>query len=170
MRQRKTEIMRYIWRVSMQFSRAVVLKMCRIFHVNLTDNTWNTLEQFFRFCVVGCSNVVISLSTYYIVIYAFGEKYYLFGQTSGFILGIFNSYVLNSKFVFSTKGSKTSEVFLKMCVCYLFTYFVQTGLLFALISFFSFSAKIAPIVAIIVTIPANFFLNKTWSFKEPPRN
>ena len=55
--------------------------------------------QFVKFGLVGASNTVISLITYYI--FVFLGLNYLVANFLGFITGTLNAYYWNSRFVFS---------------------------------------------------------------------
>ena len=66
-----------------------------LFHAELSDGLWTTVEQFIKFACVGCSNAIILLVVYYIAIFILGESAYLLGQTLGYTAGILNSYFWN---------------------------------------------------------------------------
>lgn len=131
----------------------------------LSEKQKNTISSFFKFSLVGVSNTLIFFILYYAVIMIFGKKYYLIGQCIGYFTGTINSYILNSKFVFKkTKDNKFA--FLKMCLCYLITYFLQAGLLTLQIDIFKISEFVAPISATLATTVINFFLNKIFTFNK----
>lgn len=155
-----------VWNFLMKIARRC-LSMC--FHLlgkELSDDTWSVLEQFIKFLLVGCSNTVVVLVVYYIVVWLGGAQYYLLGQTLGYGVGILNSFFWNSKFVFSKSKESQGRAFLKMCACYGITYVIQMGLLYAFVEWLALSEWLAPIIAIIITTPINFVLNKLLAFKE----
>ena len=131
----------------------------------LTDETWNVCEQFIKFLLVGCSNTVVVLVVYYIVVWIAGTKYYLLGQTIGYGVGILNSFFWNSRFVFSNAQESQGKAFIKMCACYGITYLLQMGVLYVFVEWLSMSEWLAPMIAIIITTPINFVLNKLLAFK-----
>ncbi len=157
--------MKKIWTMLMRFARFCLTLVAKPLHLDVTDENWNVWEQFIKFVLVGCSNALITLLVYYAIVLAFGKSAYLAGQTVGYIAGIFNSFFWNSRFVFSAQQASNKQAFVKMCVCYGATYFVQTGLLYLFVSVWSMSEFLAPILAILITTPINFALNKLWAFR-----
>lgn len=136
-----------------------------LLHIELSDKLWITVEQFIKFTCVGCSNAIILLAVYYIVIFILGEPAYLLGQTLGYVAGIVNSYFWNSRIVFHADvTTKLRGAFIRMCICYGITYFVQIGILYAGVELLHISEIVVPIVAILITTPVNFFLNRRFAF------
>lgn len=125
------------------------------------------LTQFIRFGLVGILNNLITLAVYYFVI-AINRNYYLFGNMLGFLAGTLNAYILNSRVVFRREGKEqTNRTALgKTYATYTISLLISTGLLFLLINVFSFSEKIAPLFALIVTVPFNFFMNRLWVYRK----
>ncbi len=155
-----------LWNRSMNCLYQVIKNFLKLFSIEINNNEWNKMEQFIKFILVGCSNTLVLLLVYYIVIVLIGEKYYIIGQSIGYVLGVFNSYFWNSKYVFVYQENKYKSTFVKMCLCYVSTYFLQTGILFVFIELLKWSELIAPILTIIITTPINFILNKMFAFKE----
>ena len=58
--------------------------------------------QFIKFGMVGVSNTVVSLATYYL--FTFFGVYYLIANALGFVTGTLNAYYWNSKFVFKEEA------------------------------------------------------------------
>jgi Predicted membrane protein len=119
--------------------------------------------QFLRFCLVGCSNVVVSLAFYYILFFLGCNAY--IANTIGYFAGLINSYVWNIKWVF--KKNKLSKItIIKFISVYAFTYVLGMLILYILNDLIGLSPVISPIINIIITTPINFFLIKYWSFGE----
>lgn len=123
--------------------------------------------QFIKFGLVGVSNTIISVGTYYLLMYL-GMQYIL-ANTIGFILGTLNAYYWNNKYVFK-KGedehrSNTKSV-IKVFISYGITFILSTVLLYLWVDILGISTMIAPIINLIITIPLNFILNKLWAFKS----
>ena len=154
------------WNVLMKCLHQIISVLLQPFHQELTEKQWNWIEQFIKFALVGCSNALILLVVYYIIIYMLGNQYYLVGQTLGYIAGIFNSFFWNSRYVFRDKSNRGWNAFVKMCICYGSTYLIQIGLLYALVDVLAWSELLAPIIAITVTTPINFIVNKAYAFRE----
>jgi len=149
----------------MWFCKGCMSLLYRLLRQELTGERWAVWEQFIKFVLVGCSNTVVVLIVYYLVIWIAGPAYYLEGQTLGYVVGILNSYFWNSRYVFSDYQGKKGNSFWKMCLCYGLTYVIQMGLLYGMIEIVQWSEMIAPVIAILITTPINFVLNKVMAFK-----
>jgi len=101
----------------------------------------------------------------YLIIWIGGEKCYLFGQTIGYIVAIFNAFFWNSRYVFSDYHGDKRVAFFKMCLCNGMVYLFQIAVSFLSVKFFIVSEWIAPIVAISAALPVNFILNKLFAFR-----
>ena len=134
-----------------------------VFEKKFTEKSENTWYSFFKFSLVGISNTLIFFVLYYAVILIFGERYYLVGQAIGYFTGTVNSYILNSRFVFS-QAKHNKFTFFKMCLCYCLIYILQTIIIFILVSRLNISEFIAPTITALITTLINFFLNKTFIF------
>ena len=80
----------------------------KAFGKELTEVRWQAIMQFFKFCIVGVSNTLISLAVYYLFVAA-DPSLYIAGNIVGYIAGIVNSYMLNSHFVFHKKGFRSGN-------------------------------------------------------------
>ena len=92
----------------MHLCRTVLQWMLHPFHITITDDTWFVWEQFIKFALVGCSNAVVTLIVYNIMVLLFGAGIYLYAQTIGYIAGIVNSFFWNSRFVFNSGEQKSA--------------------------------------------------------------
>lgn len=154
-----------IWKSLMKACRWCLTRCFKLIGKELTDETWVVCEQFIKFLLVGCSNTLIVLLVYYIFVGIAGTQHYLLGQTLGYGIGILNSFFWNSRFVFSDAKETQGKAFIKMCICYCITYLLQMVLLYAFVELLLISEWLAPIIAIIITTPINFILNKLLAFK-----
>ncbi|WP_244834523.1 GtrA family protein [Clostridium sp. BJN0001] len=130
--------------------------------MNIKNKFNNLIIQFIKFGLVGITNTVITLGIYYILIY-FGINY-MISYTSGFILGIVNSYYWNNKYVFEKIKSNNFKSFIKNFISYLATFILSIILLMVMVRYMSISQEIAPILNLIITMVLNFLLNKFWIF------
>lgn len=154
-----------VWNFLMKIAKWCLALCFKIAGRELTDDAWKVFEQFFKFLLVGLSNTVVVLVVYYIVVWLGGTKLYLLGQTLGYAVGIVNSFFWNSKLVFSRSQESKGMAFVKMCACYGITYVIQMGLLYAFVEWLSITEWLAPVIAIIITTPINFIMNKMFAFK-----
>lgn len=127
------------------------------------DNLFSTIKQFLKFGIVGVSNTLISLGVYYLL-YFMGVNY-LIANTMGFIISVLNSYYWNNRYVFKKTQKGHLKPLMKTFMSYGLTFLLSTGLLFLMVNYLGISKVVAPIIAIIITIPINFFMNKLWAFK-----
>ena len=155
-----------VWAFLMNIVRRCLSACFKIAGKELSNDIWNAFEQFIKFLLVGCSNTVVVLIVYYVVVWIGGTQYYLLGQTLGYGVGILNSYFWNSRYVFSRNERSTPKTFVKMCICYGATYIIQISILYILVDILTFSEFLSPIIAIIITTPINFILNRVFAFKE----
>ncbi len=127
------------------------------------DNLMVTIKQFFKFGLVGVSNTLISLGTYYLL-YFVGVNY-LIANTIGFIISVLNSYYWNNKYVFQKTQDGHLKPLLKTFMSYGGTFLLSTVLLFAMVQYLGVSEVVAPVICIAITTPINFIINKLWAFK-----
>ena len=127
------------------------------------SNLMSTIKQFIKFGLVGVSNTLISLGTYYLL-YFLGVNF-LIAKTVGFIVSVLNSYYWNNKYVFKKTQEGHLKPLIKTFLSYGSTFLLSTVLLFVIVQYFGISEVIAPIVTLIITIPLNFLMNKFWAFK-----
>lgn len=120
-------------------------------------------KQFFKFGIVGVSNTLISLGVYYLLVYL--NVHYIIANIAGFIVSVINAYFWNSKYVFPKGVQNRKWSFLKCFISYGITFALGTLLLYLMVDIIGISDKIAPIINLCITIPANFILNKLWAFK-----
>ena len=120
-------------------------------------------KKFIKFLMVGVTNLIVSLVTYYILIYF--SIHYQLANIGSFVTGRINGYIWNKLWVFKgTKKDFTSVI--KFYTTYLSTWLLSAVLLYVWIEIFNISDKIAPIINVIITTPINYLLNKYWVFKK----
>lgn len=119
--------------------------------------------QFIKFSLVGVSNTIISLAIYYILVLF--EINYILANTLAFIISVLNSYYWNNRFVFKKSESGHLKPLLKTYIAYGSTFFLTTGLMYIMIEKIGISQLIAPLINLIITVPLNFIINKSWAFK-----
>ena len=84
--------------------------------------------QFIKFGMVGVSNTVVSLATYYL--FTFFGVHYLIANALGFVTGTLNAYYWNSKFVFKEEAKESGnkkESLVKTYISYGFSSFYGIG-------------------------------------------
>jgi len=112
-------------------------------------------SEHFKFIFFGGVNTVLSYAIY-VIFQLF--LIYPVAFSLAYIIGIFISYYLNSRFVFKREVSLTKA--LRYPIVYLVQYLLSVLLLCVLIEIFSLNKLIAPALVILITIPVTFFLSR----------
>ena len=123
--------------------------------------------QFIKFCLVGVSNTLISLAVYYVFVFI-DERLYLAGNVAGWIVSVANAFFWNNRYVFSGKDKSLRANLKKLGKTYLsygVTFLLSTVLLYVEVDLLHLSVTLSPLFNLLITIPANFFLNKYWTFR-----
>jgi putative flippase GtrA len=120
-------------------------------------------SQLIKFCMVGVTNNIISLSIYYSMVYI-GIHYFI-ANAVAFAVSVLWAYWLNGKFVF--KGSKRSAGSLvRVYLSYGFSLLLSSLILYVTIDLWGISPYIAPLISIAITTPINFVLNRQWVYRK----
>lgn len=120
--------------------------------------------QFFKFGIVGISNTLISLITYYILVYL--GAHYILANTAGFLISVCNAFYWNSKYVFKDSEETKWRAFVKVFMSYGGSFLLSTCIIFVLVEVLNISEWLAPILRLVVTVPLNFVVNKLWAFRD----
>jgi len=117
-----------------------------------------------RFLVGGGVNTLLSLVYYWALLYLmpYGAAY-----TVSFALGILSSYAINTLFVFRTHWSWRR--LMAFPLVHLVNYGVGLAVVWASVSLLGLDERVAPLVAIAVTLPLNFLLSR-WLIRGHPIN
>lgn len=154
----------YVERKYMSTLTWIFHKICKILFATL-----HRFEQFIKFGIVGCSNTLINLFVYYLLLHLGAN--YLIAYTCGFLVSVCNAFFWNSKFVFKNKSENNAiKAFLKVFLSYGFSFLLSVGIMGVMVEFFRISPVIAPLLKLAITIPLNFLLNKYWAFKDHKNN
>lgn len=125
------------------------------------------MMRFIKFCIVGCSNTVISLIVYFGAL-SCGVNY-IVATITGYVLSSAWGYVVNKLWVFKPKRN----IIWKSVVKYYITYGVALGInvvgMYCFVDIACISEKIAPFIILCITIPLNFCMSKFWIYKEDKR-
>lgn len=171
-----------LWNMIETIVRAVfglVFKICKI---DFSEEQWESLMQFVKFGLVGVWNTVFSYVINISCLFGFQKagilQMELFGTSSdifvaniiAFIISVFVSFLLNSKFVFTLEEGQSrnfGKALLKSYLSYGFTGLILNNVLaYVWVVIFGISKFVAPLISLIIAIPINFFMNKLWAFKS----
>ena len=94
------------------------------------------------------------------LIYAFLLLFlpYLICYTVAFIINIFLSYFLNSKFVFNQKLGLSKAI--RYPLVYLGQYLIGTISLYLLVEILKVNKLVAPLLVVVLTIPVTYYLSR----------
>lgn len=124
--------------------------------------------QFIKFGMVGAINTVLSYGITNIGYYVLNLHEQICNIIA-FLITVFISFLLNSKFVFNKGKEKISfwKSLLKVYASYSITgLFLTAILLYVEENIFGIPHYIATLMNLVVTIPINFILNKFWAYKD----
>lgn len=129
-------------------------------------NLINLIIQFIKFGIVGAINTILSYLITNINYYIFNLHAQL-SNIIAFIITVFISYMLNSKYVFKASNQSFWKSLIKVYTSYSITGLFLTALLIYIEEeFFGIPHYIATFMNLIITIPINFILNKFWAYKD----
>ncbi|WP_225042331.1 GtrA family protein [Xanthomonas campestris] len=112
-------------------------------------------SSFVRFLISGGINTV---ATYAVYIALLQVTSYKVAYTVAYVFGIFIAFFINRLFVFQTHRGWGS--LLMFPFVYLAQYLVSLAVVFAWVEHLKMSAALAPLIAIVVTIPLTFVLSR----------
>ena len=118
----------------------------------------SALGPFARFLVSGAFNTLVTYLLYLLLLMFLG---YRVSYTISYAAGIVLAYELNRVFVFKAPRSFASIAATPLI--YLLQYCVGLGVVSLWVEYLGLSAKVAPLVAIALTVPVTFLLTR-WAF------
>ena len=138
----------------------------KVLRLKISEETFDKLDQFVKFGIVGVLNNFICYVTYLILI-RFG-MHYIPASIIGFTVSVFNSYYWNNKYVFCTDEKRNWwKTFAKTYISYAGTGIILNNILLVFwIELIGISDVIAPLINLLIVIPINFVVNKYWAYKK----
>lgn len=127
-----------------------------------------TLIQFIKFGMVGGFNTVLTYVIVNVMFYVWGINEQI-GNFIAFIITVFISYMVNSRFVFHETAGEQSFLkgLVKVYVSYSITgLFITGALLYVETRILKIPLYIGSFVNIFITVPINFVLNKFWAYRS----
>jgi len=122
--------------------------------------------QAVKFGIVGFINTMINLGIVESSMYIFGEKALIPGNVIGFLVTIIIAFFIFIRFVFDASTQSKTRIFLKMFLAYGSTLLLSIGFQHVLLYEFAVQKYYVPLIALFLTVPINFVLNKLFVFKE----
>ena len=112
-------------------------------------------SRFLRFLISGGINTVATYAVYLALLRAVD---YRISYTIAYVVGILLSYALNWLFVFRTHRGLSSAMLFPFV--YLAQYAVSLATVWIWVDRFGLPKSLAPLIAIMITIPLTYFLSK----------
>ncbi len=122
------------------------------------------LKQFIKFSLVGLLNTAIHYGIF-ISLYEFVGVYHLFASGIGFCFAMTNSYVINKRWTFQSRGSDVRGEFVRFFIVNLISLSINLGSMAVLVELFLIHPPVAQFVTIGLTLAVNFLGNRFWTFK-----
>ncbi len=175
---RMSNVAEKLWNLIETIVRGVFGLFFRIFHIECSEEQWESLLQFVRFGIVGAWNTVFSYAINVCCLLIFKKMGILsvadldmyVANTIAFILSVLCSFLLNSRFVFTLEEGQSRnfwKALLKSYLSYGFTGIILNNILaYVWVGVFGISKFVAPLISLVIAIPINFFMNKLWAFKS----
>lgn len=112
-------------------------------------------HKFLRFLLSGVVNTLLTWALYLVLLLSFS---YRLSYTVSYLVGIFISYFLNRFFVFQSHQGFRSVLALPLI--YAIQYGLSMMVLWCWVEVLDFDPRIAPLVAIVLTVPVTYVLSK----------
>jgi putative flippase GtrA len=122
--------------------------------------------QWLRFAVVGAANTLLSLCVY-AVLTRLG-LHYLLASSVAFAVGVLNSYSLNRRWTFRSRGRRGPEA-LRFVVVQCVGLGVDLGLLYALVDRVGIQHLFAQALVFPAASAVTFLLSRQWAFAQAAR-
>ena len=125
--------------------------------------------QAVKFGAVGAINTILGYIIYIVCLRLLGLHYAICNVIS-FLITIFISYVLNSRYVFKQHEVTMKEKIVglgKTYISYLATGLGLSSVLLVIwVELLNIPEELGPLVSLFVTVPINFILNKFWIYRK----
>jgi putative flippase GtrA len=114
-----------------------------------------TERETIRFAIAGALNTALGYGVYcaFLLVFPYAAAY-----TVSYVIGIFLSYVLNTRFVFRTAMSFRTAV--QFPLVYVAQYCAGVLLLTVFVSGLSLHPRVAALLVVCCTVPLSFILNR----------
>lgn len=127
-------------------------------------------EEIIRYLIIGVLTTVVSLATYYILVYTvFNPNVPLELQITNIISWIVSvtfAYFTNRRYVFKLKEKRTLKEIVKFYLSRVSTLLLDMLMMYILVSLLKFNDKIIKLIVQILVIVLNYILSKFLVFKK----
>ncbi len=123
----------------------------------------NDIIKFIKFSIVGLSNTIVSIFSFYIIFNFFGI-YYIIASTFGYLMGLVNSYFWNLRWTF--KHQHSIGVLTKFIIVNILALTIKLIIMRILVENYLFQEIYAEVIAMGFAIIINFSGNRFWTFNK----
>jgi putative flippase GtrA len=121
--------------------------------------------QFFKFCVVGLSNLLIYLSVYLLMTRIF-SWHYIFASIIGFVVAVSWSFYFNLKWTFKHCAGNRKKQYVTFFAANIISMVINLALLTFFIEVLKIYDLEAQLLCVIIMAFFNFGLNRFWTFRN----
>jgi len=125
----------------------------------------SNIRLFLKFCLVGCSNVIVTLTAFYIL-YNFFAINYLIASILAYSLGIVNSFTWNRLWTFRIRKSDVKREFARFLTVNLIGLGMNVCIMFLLVDVICANALVSQVIAVGLVLVFNFSLVRFWVFSS----
>lgn len=122
-------------------------------------------HEIVKFLVVGIANTLLGYTVYFICL-IFLQFHYVYALLCSHVVGVINSYLLNSNWTFRSSQNYKWVTILKFCSVYSITFLINYAVLAFFIDYLSHSELISQFYALMITTICSFGGHKYWSFNK----
>jgi len=133
--------------------------------VNNLISRYHLAWQFFKFCLVGLTNLAIYLAIYYLITRV-GHLHYIYGSIGGFLVAVTWSFVINLNWTFKHKTGDRRQQYVKFIIANLIGMGINLLLLSFFIEIIGLYDLAAQLVCTVFVAFINFGLNRFWTFRK----
>jgi putative flippase GtrA len=124
------------------------------------------VRQFVKYGIVGASNTILTFVIYTVAVEA--GMQYLLALIVGYLAGSLNSYVFNRRWTFDAGHRAHGTVGSRFAVVQALAIGANLALLYLLVHHLGIHKVVAQAILTVPVLAVTFFVNRAWSFAEPP--
>lgn len=121
--------------------------------------------RFMKFCLVGGSNTLITLLTFYILNTILNVNYIL-SSMLGYCLGMMNSFILNKRWTFYDSEKRILPQFIRFAAVNSVSLGVNLLVMYTLVGKLSLDRMLSQIIATGFSIVSNYVGSRLWVFRD----
>jgi putative flippase GtrA len=121
--------------------------------------------RFMKFCLVGGSNTLITLLSFYILSTILNVNYIL-SSMLGYCLGMMNSFILNKRWTFYDSEKRILPQFIKFVVVNSLSLGVNLLVMYTLVGKLNLDRMLSQIIATGFSIVSNYVGSRLWVFRD----